>query len=244
MAHAIHLYLSNALLFTLFTFSNHAAQAVDLNRPNVSVVGVGQIQGVANLADLSLEFSVDGPDSSAAMDEVNRRLNKLLSQLEKHGVSNADVVAGSVRIYPRYDYRNDQEIFLGYSVDRAVHVTVRNLENLPVVLQTAVAAELSQIKGVSYRSHDQQTLMKRARDAAIANSKLQANALAEGYNAQLGAVYSIHYKSSDADIGRSMSFEVAQAAAVSSDRAPGRYLPGKITVTEKVEVVFELLPES
>jgi uncharacterized protein YggE len=234
---------SLASILLLFGAIASSAHSSTTDRPSVSVVGVGQVEVPADLADISLGFRAENKDSSKAMDEVNRRLNYLLKQLGDHGIDDDDVVAGSIRIHPRYDYRNDQELFRGYSVDRSVSITVKDLGNLPNVLSTAVDSKLSNINGVEYRSGNHERLLEQAREAAIANSKQKANALAVGFNATLGPVFSVVYSGGESSIRSGVQLEYAMTSKSRSGQSAGRYIPGKITVTERVEVVFELLPK-
>ena len=244
MPYAIHSYLPMPLLALLLALSTWSAYAHDVERPSVSVVGVGKVEVAPDLADLNLGFTVEGMDSSKAMDEVNRRLNSLLSQLRKHGINDTNVVAGSLRINPRYNYQNRRPQFIGYIVERSLTVTVKVLDELPAILETAVASKLSNINGVNYRSSKHQSLIKQAREAAIANSKLKANVLATGYNAELGPIYRVDYRGGETTTQPHLQLEAGMTSRAMADRPRGRYLPDQITISDRVEVIFELLPKS
>lgn len=234
---------SLASILLLFGAIASSAHSSTTDRPSVSVVGVGQVEVPADLADVSLVFRIEGMDSAEAMDEVNRRVNNLLTQISEHGIKESDVIAGSIRINPRYDYQNRRARFMGYTVERPLTLTVKNLQLLPKVLNTAVAAKLSTINGVHYRASNHQALIKQAREAAIANSKAKAESLTAGYAAQLGPIFSVVYRGGETHIKSGMQAEAMMSSRAMSDRPQGRYLPDKITVTDRVEVVFELLPK-
>lgn len=244
MAHANNRYRLWPLLTLVFSLSTWIAHAHNVERPTISVVGVGKVEVSPDLADLNLGFAVEGMDSGAAMDEVNRRLHGLLRQLHKHGVTDADVVAGNLRINPRYDYQDRRPRFTGYVVERSLTVTVKALDNLPTILATTVASKVSNINGVSYRNSRHQSLITQAREAAIANSKRKATALAAGYNAKLGPIYSVVYRGGETTAQPTARLQSGMAERAMTDDAGGRYLPDQITITDRVDVVFELLPQS
>ena len=238
------LYRLRPLLIVFFSLSTWIAHAHNVERPSISVVGIGKIEVSADLADLNLGFAVEGMDSGTAMNEVNQRLENLLSQLRKRGVTDADVVAGNLRINPRYDYQGRRPRFTGYVVERSLTVTVKALDNLPAILATTVASKVSNINAVRYRNSQHQSLIAQARKAAIANSKRKATALAAGYNAELGPIYSVVYRGGETTTQPNAQLQSTVAERAMTGRPGGVYLPDQITITDRVDVVFELVPRS
>ena len=216
----------------------------DMERRHLSTSGSGQIEATPDMARLQLHSEAQHLKSSDAKDDVDQRVNQLLDKLKKLGVKRDDVIASSIQINPNYEYRNQQRQFAGYRATRTLSVTVRNLDKLSSIMDSALQAGVQNISQVELASSRDEQHKLTAQQAAIEDSKTKAAKLAAAYGAELGAIYSINYFNSDisypqiqADI---MAETTLQPKAMRS-APPAQYLHDKIVYRDQIHVVFDLI---
>lgn len=235
--------LLSLLLLLFLGGCSEWANAQQSHMPQISVTGNAEISVEPDQATINLQLQTQAVESAAAKAESDRRLNAFLAELEQLGIPEDQVKAANLNISAQYDYQNRQQRFIGFQASRSLSVDVTDLEMLHPVLDTAVNQRIDGIQGIDYRSSREDELRNQARTAAIEDSRLKAAELAEAYGAQLGPVYNISYHSGQ--IARP-AFAMANDMAVrvlSAESSGGRFIPGDITFTDHISVVFDLITQ-
>lgn len=212
-------------------------RVVDNNR-TLSTSGQGEVKVAPDRAEVSMQVEATHEDGASAKDEVDRRVNRFLAALAEQGFDRDHIVASSLRIHPRYEYRDRQQTFIGYTASRDVTVTLEELESLNTLLDTAVDSGIEQIRNIALKSSREEELKQEARQRAIADSRAKARALAAGYDAELGPVAAIRYQAGRVDFPMAKEASVMRASA---DDGGGQFLHDKITFTDTIEVEFDLI---
>lgn len=229
------------LFLLLVSFASLADD--DTNRRLISTNGYGEVKASADTAIIDLSVRATRKSGQEAKREVDDRLNTFLDQLEKMAIDQKDVVASSLRVYPRYEHSDGTRHFSGYEAVRTVSVTLHKLEQLTHVMDQALAHRLEGIDNVRYENSNADEYRLKAHQQAIADSKLKAASLAKAYGAELGPIVRIDYhrntpmfspKTQDA------GFESAQLLRSSVSR-PGTYLPDQLLYQDNIQVVFDLI---
>ena len=229
---------------TLFFFATALATAAPIHADavaprTVSTSGQGVAKAKADKAKITMQTSSLQKSAADAKQEVDRRINGFLAQVTKIGIAKEDIVASSLRISPEYEYDNRTRIFSGYTAYRDVSVTLHDLDKLDQVLQLATDSGISFIQNIQLLSKNEEQLRKEAFDNAIADSKEKAEALAQAYGAQLGAVHSIVYQNPQPLYAPKAEVSVMRMAADSG--SGGQYLHDEVTFNDNVHVVFDLI---
>lgn len=217
-----------------------ALQAAELPEgPHVFTSGTASVDAVPDMATLTIEVSISAKDAAQAKKQVDERVVQYVNFLQKSGVEKKDISAANLNTQPEYDYlKTGGSVLKGYRAVRQVQVTVRQLEKLNTLLDGALQAGLNEIRAVEFGVANPETYRQQARQKAIENATQQAAALAQGFNAKLGAVYSIRYH-----VGHSQPMPIARFktsyAAAEADATP-TYEQQNIHFDDQVEVVFEL----
>lgn len=230
------------LLSGLLGFITLNAQADALpNGPHIVTSGTGSVEAVPDIATLAIEVSVSAKDAATAKQQADDRVARYFSFLQGHGVDKKDIDAANLRTQPDYDYTKEGKAQLkGYKAVRNVMVTVRKLDKLSELLDGALKAGLNEIRSVSMGVSQPDTYKDAARKAAINDAIQQANALAEGFHAKVGPVYSVRYHVTNYQPAPVMRMMKADAAPVS---AQDTYDQQTIPFNDQVDVVFELQPQ-
>jgi len=228
------------LMLGFFSIGCSAENSGSNTGPQISVSGNGKITAEADQATINLNLMAQAANSAGAKKEIDKRINAFFDAINKLGVKDKQITAGSMNLTPQYDYQNRQPRFIGFQASRQISVEVSDLEKVHPVLDTAVSLKINGIQGINYSSSTEDEMKQQARLAAIEDSKVKAKQLAEAYGAKLGPVYSISYHSGNVE--RPYNMPEMRALAM-SDSAPkgGRFIPGEISVSDNISVVFDLI---
>jgi len=163
-------------------------------RPLV-VTGLGEASATPDLATISLGAISEGATAAEALAKNNEAMNALFAMLGEAGIARDDIQTSSFSVNPQYVSVNPDGSgpwrVSGYQVQNQVSVKVRDLANLGTVLDKAVSAGSNSINGISFSIDDDDAVMSKARVAAIADARKQAEELATAAGVRLGEVLSI-----------------------------------------------------
>lgn len=189
--------------------------------------------------------SVSNPSavpSAEAKTDVDLRVDNFLIAMEAADFPLDAIKAGQVRVSPRYNYRDGQQEFSGYTASRSLTVAVEDLSKLGNAMDIALAQNIDGINQIQYGTSLEAQLREQARVQAIADSKEKAEMLASAYDADLGPIISIHYQSQNPPTtlyeGDAMLMQQARA------RSDGQYLPDQVSFSDSISVIFELIPRN
>lgn len=210
------------------------------NGPHVVTSGQSSVEATPDIATLAIEVSVSSKEAAGAKKQADARVAQYFDFLKKNGIEKKDINAANLRTQPEYDYLKDGKSELkGYRAVRQVQVTVRQLEKLNELLDGALKSGLNEIRAVELGVADPEQYRDKARQAAIDDATQQAGALAKGFNAKLGPVYSIRYHVANYQpMPVARMFKTADAAPMTS--AAQTYEQQSIHFDDQVDVVFEL----
>ena len=234
--------LAIAALFSLGTVPMWGLAAELPSGPHIVTSGKATVDATPDIATLAIEVSVSSKEVADAKKQVDDRVAQYFAYLEEHGVARKDINAANLRTHPEYDFTKEgRSVFKGHRAVRQVSVTVRNLDQLNALLDGALRKGLNEIRGVELGVANPETYRDQARSEAMKNATSQANALAAGFNAKLGPIYSIRYQ-----VANYQPVPVARmfkAASVATEADVSQtYEQQTIHFDDQVDVVFELQP--
>ncbi|WP_034916803.1 MULTISPECIES: oxidative stress defense protein [Erwinia] len=210
------------------------------NGPHVVTSGQSSVEATPDIATLAIEVSVSSKDASEAKKQADDRVAQYFDFLQKNGIEKKDINAANLRTQPEYDYLKDgKSVLKGYRAVRQVQVTLRQLDKLNELLDGALKSGLNEIRSVELGVANPDQYRDKARQAAIENATHQAGELAKGFNAKLGAVYSVRYHVANYQ-PMPMARMFKAADAVSATSASQTYEQQSIHFDDQVDVVFEL----
>ncbi|POY53575.1 oxidative stress defense protein [Pectobacterium versatile] len=219
-----------------------AAQAAELpDGPHIVTSGTSSVDATPDIARLAIEVSVSSKDAAEAKKQVDARVAQYFDFLGKNGIEKKDINAANLRTQPEYDYlKTGGSVLKGYRAVRQVEVTLRQLDKLNELLDGALKSGLNEIRMVELGVANPETYRDDARKKAIEQATSQAEALAQGFNAKLGPIYSVRYHVANYQpMPMARMFKTADAAVQSE--AAQTYEQQTIHFDDQVDVVFELL---
>ena len=231
------------IVFTLMALallvSACAPAGINSNVRTLSVSGSGNAILAPDIAYIYVGVHTENPTAAQAVSENTTQTEKLMQAIKDFGIDPKDIRTTNFSIYPmdRFDPATGQPSGEKvYAVDNTVYVTVRDLNKLGDLLDTAVQAGANTVNSVQFDVANKDEALKQARADAVKDAQAQAQSLAEAAGLSLGEIQSIGFsEASPFPIfdGKGGGGAVAAEAAVPIQ-------PGQLTFTVSVNVTYEL----
>ena len=206
----------------------------------LTVTGESRLIGEPDTARVMFGVARSAKTVAEGQKRVLEVISRVISALQVAEVKKEDVATSDLNIRQGWDYRKN--IPTGYEVSTTLTITVRNVQHVGRVVDTAVANGLNRLEGVSYDVLSPRWRQKALREA-LANAREKAEAMAAGIGRPLGRVVSVseqaEWQSSPAE--EYYVPQVAAARAMEGEYVPRtRSLPGQRALTVQVEVAYQL----
>jgi uncharacterized protein len=198
----------------------------------ITVVGEGRAFAQPDTATIQIGVQTDAPTAREALTANNTQMNDLIAKLKELGIAERDLQTSNLSIWPRYDNRGRQ--VEAYQVTNTVTVKIRNIAEAGELLDQVVDAGANNLGGISFLIDDPSALQSTARDAAIADGRQRAEAMAQAAGVTLGEVLMISETISSPPVYPMMRAEMADAAGSVPIQS------GEQTITAQVQMTFEI----
>jgi hypothetical protein len=205
---------------------------------SLNVTGLGQVDLTPDIAYIYIGVHTEGASAAEAVAANNEQTETLISALNDSGVDQKDIRTTNFGIWPSTQYGPDgQSLGTVYMVDNTVYVTVRELDGLGDLLDSAIEAGANSINSIQFDVADKTEALKEARAKAVENASEQAVELAEAAGVELGDLLNVSYYDSQPypyfNGGKGGGGGGAMEAAVPIQ-------PGQLTISANVNLNYEI----
>jgi uncharacterized protein YggE len=234
---------TTALCALLVTANAVGAEA---ERPRtLSVSGQGEIQAEPDRALLTLGIESRKLKMEDARAEVSKTVDAVLKLTRDLKIDQKYVRTTRINIQPEYNWDNNarERNLIGYFVSRQVEVDLRDLDKLGQLLEKSFDLGVNQVGDPRLDSSKRRELEREALAKAVADAKLNAEAVAKAAGARIGPPRTISASSGFSPPPMPM-MKVQMARAEASDSAAGSYQSGQMGFNGTVQVEYDLIPLS
>jgi len=134
-----------------------------------------------------VHVTVEEEDSAAmrATIECNDRMNAILQVMTDFGIDENDLRTSDYCVGPKYEYpENKPNVLVGYVVRHSLTVTVRDFDNLGIILN--ILSARTYVNSVMFDISNKEALFHQARVLAVADAIYKAKTLADKSGVVLG----------------------------------------------------------
>lgn len=212
-----------------------AESATPIN--TVSASGHGEVAAAPDEAIMSFGVTRRDKDAKKALDAASKAAEKVGAELQKQGVKKDDVQTSGVTVYPQYRESGGKAVIDGFEASINVTAKVTDLGSLGKVITALSNAGADTINGPTFSIGDDSDFRAKAIEAAVADAKKSAQAMASAAGKEVGEVVSITSSGISVPVtplygaAERMSLDAAKAVPIET---------GQLDVTADVTVVFEL----
>ena len=205
----------------------------------LSVAGSGQAYLAPDIAYIYIGVHTEKLTAAEAVAENTTQTQTVIEAIKDFGIDEKDVRTTNFSIWPMDKYDPQSGTPTGektYAVDNTVYVTVRKLDKLGDLLDTAVQAGANTVNSVQFDVADKDEALKTARAEAVKDAQAKAQELADASGVSLGELQSIGF--SDSMPYRVFDGKGGGGAAVEAAAVPIQ--PGQLTFTVTVNATYQI----
>ncbi|WP_177167331.1 SIMPL domain-containing protein [Salinibacillus kushneri] len=141
----------------------------------LKVVGEGVISVKPDQAAISLGVITERKSLQNAQQTNAKMTSQVLSALRNLQIPNENIQTTTFRINMQYDYKDGDQIFRGYRVTNIVRVTVNDINQVGLVVDTAVENGANTVNDIELMVSDSAPYQQQALSKAIQNAQVKAN---------------------------------------------------------------------
>lgn len=223
-----------------------SAAGAEAERPRtISVSGQGEIQAEPDRALVSLGVESRKLKMEDARAEVTKTVDAVLKLTRDLKIDQKYVRTARVNIQPEYNWDNNarERNLIGYFVSRQIEVDLRDLDKLGQLLEKSFDLGVNQVGDPRLDSSKRRDLEREALAKAVADAKLNAEAVAKAAGARIGPPRTISASSGFSPPPMPM-MKVQAMRAEAADSGAGSYQSGQMGFNGTVQVEYDLIPLS
>jgi uncharacterized protein YggE len=216
-------------------------QAAPLEVRTLSVDGLGVVYLTPDVVYITIGVNTQRNNASEAVTLNKEQTTAVIQAIRDAGVDEKDIRTNNFSIWsnPQYNEFGQLSGEVMYVVDNTVNVTVRDLDKLGDLLDSAISAGANSIYSIQFDVEDKDAAIEEARIQAVEKAKAQAQSLAEASGVSLGDIQYISYYEGGAmpyyfgGKGGGGGGAVSEAVAVPIQ-------PGQLAVTVTVNITYTI----
>lgn len=197
----------------------------------IVVSGNGQVKVKPDQATISAGVQTRATTAQEAQSQNNATMQKVVDAIKAQGIADTNIQTSGVSLYPNY---SQGDVVTGYTASNNVTVVVDKLDQVGAVLDAATKAGANVEGNVNFSLKNDAEARNQALQAAAADAKSKATALASALGLQITSVQSVSEGITSTPIYVPQRVAVASAAAAPSVPVE----PGQMTVSAQVTIVF------
>jgi uncharacterized protein len=195
----------------------------------IVVVGRGVVEAAPDRAFVTIGAQAIRPNAQDAQERVSSTMTQVLQRVSALGIPRERIQTVEINLFPQRRPQSGE--ITGYQAVQRARVTVDDLSLVGRVLDAAVGAGANLLDGVSFTLRDSASARARAFAAAAQDARATANALAGAAGLTVVRVVRIEEVGAAVPVTRGFAAPAAPEAATP-------VLPGTLSVTAQVRVVF------
>ncbi|MFH2102765.1 MAG: SIMPL domain-containing protein [Chloroflexota bacterium] len=226
-----------AIILVLSACAPAATSSSETTR-TMAITGNGTVYLTPDIAYIYIGVHTEDADVAASVDANNAQAQAVVDALQGMGVAANDIQTSNFSVWASQQYDPMTGLMTGvvYMVDNTVYVTVRELDNLGELLNTAIDAGANNINSIQFDVADKTAALAQARQLAVENAGDLAGELAQVSGVELGEIQYIGY--SDYYPTPYYGYGMGGGGGGSEMSAPIN--PGQIQLTVTVSITYAI----
>ena len=217
----------------------------------IYVVGEGSIKVKPDIAVVNLGIQSERRTASRARKEASEKMQQLMDAIKAVEVEDKDIQTSYFNISPRYDWIEEKDengrkisrqVLVGYTVSNNVNVTIRNLDNVSKVIDSAAEAsgDTIRINNVYFRVENTEEHEAELRELAYMDALVKAKHFSSMAAVELGEVIMIsEVNMSVAPVMSRNRMALGQTMEFAGDYSTP-ISPGETDLNSRISVFFQI----
>ncbi len=221
---------------------------VGVTNSGIWVTGQGTIEISADIAQVSIGVESRETTVAAARQNAADAMESVLDAIKENGVAADDIVTTNFNIYPQTIWvevsdslgRHSEPRITGYTVSNTVLVTVRDIDDLSPVVDTAATAggDLIRINSIQFTVDDSSVYGEKIRQIAAAEALAKADVYARAMGVTLGPL--VYLTEISSSVPMAAAAPMAEMAAMDGAFKSTPISSGDVNLSVTVQAVFAI----
>jgi uncharacterized protein YggE len=212
-------------------------------QPNTLYVGAdGKFESAPDTALIQFNISAQEDNPKAAYDRASRNAEQIRQILRSNGVEPSAAQIGFFSIAPVYDWRSAKRKVVGYRVNTAVSLKLRDFSKIGPIVQQLSDTDITENQSINYTLENIDTAKAKAVEDAYRHARANAEAIARvgGRTVEALAYASVDTNEQNRIVPMRMPVTMMRAQAEAAPAPTAEFSPQDVTVTAHVNAVFTM----
>lgn len=154
------------------------------------VEGRSVVKTPPDLALINLGFESVADTVAAAQEKNTTQMNEVIRNVKALGIADEDLQTQNYNAYEKREWNPGTSTYdsQGWVVNQTLEVSIRDLDKVSQVLQTAGQANVTSLNGPRFQIEDPNIYRDQAREEALENARANADKLEKQLGVKLGKV--------------------------------------------------------
>lgn len=213
-----------------------------LSPRSITASGEGRVTVTPDIATVTVGVETVQPSLSEAQAEATSKMEAIIQAARDAGVAEDDIVTTnySVNVIQEYDPNGIPTAISGYRVSNQVELTVRDIDDLGMLLEAVVAQGANTIYGISFSVDDPTAAASQARRQAVEDARQKAEELADAAGVEISGILSITELTAPGPPPQPFEGDMETADMARGGAAPVPIQPGTGEIVVVVQVAYEI----
>jgi len=207
----------------------------DRRKHKIRVFGEGKVTAEPDQAKVTLGAVTEDISLEAAQRENAEIISAIKSALNTAGIPDNGIQTINYSIFPQYDYVDGKQEFRGYRVEHMLQITVKDIDSVGMIVDTAVKNGANQVSGIQFSVEDTGAYQQHALSLAVADAYEKAETIAKTLGVTLNPT---PLKVSETAVGEGGPIPYQTTAFVKA-AATTPIQPGTLEIQSQVTAEFE-----
>ena len=219
----------------------------DQTQPHtIAVMGEAELRVTPDFATIDVGVITQGTIVADTLADNSSKMSRVIDALRSLNITDNDIHTSTFMIQPKFEKRpagdyDDQEMraVVGYYISNKVTVTVTDVSKISKIIDAAAQAGANVTGEVDFQVKNLTQHMDMAREAAVESAHHKAEILTLAAHLKLGSAVSITDNQSSTEYNARAGGSQFETVVVTGSRMPTPILPGEITLTSEVTIVYQ-----
>ncbi len=226
---------------------SYNSQAGSMNS-GIWVTGQATLEIPADVAQVSIGVESRETTIGEARQKAAVAMDSVLNAIKANGISEDDIVTTNFNIYPQTIWvdvsdslgRYSEPRITGYTVTNTVQITVRDIENLSPVVDSASTAggDLIRINSIQFTVGDSSVFGEQIRQQAAANALAKADVYARAMGVTLGQL--VYLTEIGSSVPMASAYPQTEFATADAEFKSTPISAGDVNLSVTVQAVFAI----
>ncbi|MFB5661506.1 SIMPL domain-containing protein [Alteribacillus sp. HJP-4] len=144
----------------------------------MTVTGNASVPAVPDTAAIQMSVVTESENATDAQQQNTETMEQVIVSLFEEGITRENIQTKDFTIFPRYEYEDGDQVFLGYQVTNTIEVTIDDITQTGNVIDTAVQNGVNQVIGIRFYIKDSFQYYEQALGLALQQAERKAGELA------------------------------------------------------------------